>query len=204
MDIRPPRKASRSRRLGIPSWAISTVLHALLLLLLALIGFSDLGNSLVYLTAELESPFEREAETLEFHIDSSPASDEPPNENLESESIVPTPTTVESFSLVDDRHPMADITIAANTTVPSLSVAVAGSHGHVLSMRPLSESLSGRNLDLRQELLVKNGGSKESEQAVQRALMWIAAHQSNDGGWSFTRNGATRSSGQSFRGANAI
>lgn len=43
----------------------------------------------------------------------------------------------------------------------------------------------GRSGDMQRQLLLTRGGSDATEDAVARALAWIAAHQNDDGWWSF-------------------
>ncbi len=47
-----------------------------------------------------------------------------------------------------------------------------------------SSSLDGRKPENRAKVLLENGGTAESEQAVENALAYLAAHQRNDGSWS--------------------
>lgn len=47
-----------------------------------------------------------------------------------------------------------------------------------------TETFSQRSPDARAEILDRMGGSAETEQAVTRALDWLAKHQSRDGRWS--------------------
>ncbi|MBI1249315.1 hypothetical protein GC197_15900 [bacterium] len=48
----------------------------------------------------------------------------------------------------------------------------------------------GRSGDLQKQLLAARGGSPATEDAVERALRWIAAHQLKDGSWSFNHHEA--------------
>lgn len=48
--------------------------------------------------------------------------------------------------------------------------------------------LEGRNPAKREGLLRSGGGTRQSERAVRRGLRWLAAHQLDDGSWSFDHN----------------
>ena len=48
----------------------------------------------------------------------------------------------------------------------------------------------GRSGDVKAQLLAARGGSPATEDAVERALKWIAAHQLEDGSWSFDHHKA--------------
>ena len=52
----------------------------------------------------------------------------------------------------------------------------------------LATALDGRKSENKAALLLKYGGSAESEAAVERALLWIANHQADDGGWTFAHD----------------
>lgn len=49
---------------------------------------------------------------------------------------------------------------------------------------PVDNPLAQRGMDQRASLLDRLGGNEETENAVQLALRWLAAHQSDDGRWS--------------------
>jgi hypothetical protein len=51
-------------------------------------------------------------------------------------------------------------------------------------MVPPSNPYAQRAPELRERILEQRGGDPQTEEAVQRALAWLAAHQSDDGRWS--------------------
>ncbi len=66
---------------------------------------------------------------------------------------------------------------------------------------PSGGGLEGRGREARAGLAGNQGGSRESEAAVERGLNWLVAHQRPDGGWSFDLtkppcNGMCRNSGK--------
>jgi len=50
---------------------------------------------------------------------------------------------------------------------------------------PTGGGLEGRLANARAQLVADQGGSPQSEAAVERGLVWLANHQSPDGGWRF-------------------
>jgi hypothetical protein len=54
-----------------------------------------------------------------------------------------------------------------------------------MAVTPFAKAtMLGRDIDGRRALALKNGGSVQSEEAVEAALKWLAAHQATNGSWS--------------------
>jgi hypothetical protein len=82
-----------------------------------------------------------------------------------------------------------------NTDISSQSPTIAGSDGEMRSARrlgdgePLPEVYQLRMSRRRMALIEQQGGTEQTEQAVEAALKWLAAHQSPDGRWSVSQLG---------------
>ncbi|MBX3422606.1 MAG: terpene cyclase/mutase family protein [Pirellulaceae bacterium] len=59
---------------------------------------------------------------------------------------------------------------------------------HAMSASFIESSVEGRSTKHRQQLALSGGGSQASEQAVEAALQWLAAHQLPSGGWSLVHD----------------
>ena len=57
---------------------------------------------------------------------------------------------------------------------------------------PLAAALALRNDPQRLQRVLEQGGNRQSEQAIQLALAWLAAQQQEDGSWSATAHGGGR------------
>jgi hypothetical protein len=165
------------------SFCSSFVVHVLLLLLLALLtrSLASPSRHLILLPSDGaiagESAFTLqevagESESTEALI----ATDGP---NLSLERVTPELTTASEIPIA--RSFASDIEKARNAV--STSVALPTSPGGASSLF-MNSSLDGRDLDKRRGLALSNGGSVESEQAVDDALEWFARHQLADGSWS--------------------
>ncbi len=67
-----------------------------------------------------------------------------------------------------------------------------GSAGPGLSLPGPSVPFSGRQGEARAKLVRREGGSTESERAVEIGLDWLARHQNEDGSWSLNTQGRCR------------
>ncbi len=166
---------------AVPSWMVSMMVHATLLMILALMTLP-----------------ERPAEQRIVAVSDPNRVEEV--ENLENEDI--DPLDVDVFEgqipaeLTDTR------TTTAELDVPSLDDISAAPEQIKLEdfgdMAAPSDALmdrigggigkglgEARGEKARRAQVAKNGGSKGSEAAVAAALKWLAEHQMRDGGWNF-------------------
>ena len=169
-----------------PSWLVSTVLHAVMLLILALITLppapSDELRQLVVAPGE-EEPVEM-LETL----------DEPLEEiNVESTEAVFESTAPREM----DVSPMDQMEAAAVSVQLSDFGLEHAPRSDVLGQIGAfsGNAFEGRGAG-KARLLAEAGGTEGSEQAVARALEWLAAHQFPDGSWSFNHQLAPNCRGQ--------
>ncbi len=170
-----------------PSWLVSTVVHMIVLLALALLtlpdGIADDLRQLVVSPGE-----EEEFDELEDLEDDEPLEDlnlevtalqtEVVQEEMEvspADDMEAAPVHVELSPIGLEHAPRNDL------------LAAVGAY--------TGTGLSGRGQG-KGQLVRKYGGSAGSENAVAMALKWLAEHQMPDGGWSFDHRLAPRCQGQ--------
>jgi hypothetical protein len=188
------------------SWLSSLIVHMALLIGLALWGFPNQVRA-PEVDLKLTHQF---GETAEISPDILPDLADVPDVDvapLSEVAIISPEMQVDELSLT----PADDLVAAA---APELAY-----EGVELSESFLQEAanfagtaLSGRGKAARGALVRSKGGNQASEEAVEMALAWLAAHQLQNGAWSFdTRlppcNGRCTAPGMhttSFNGATAI
>ncbi len=163
-----------------PSWLVSLVTHAMILVVLGLWFLPELP---ALVTADLNvSPSDVE-EQLEENIEFETDPVELEEEMVEYEEQ-PETTLIEanvSFAVANDLEaaPAPEVAVMeiGSDISPLLTVANAVGTG--------GSGLSGRGHMARAVMIRKGGGNAASETAVGLALAWIAEHQNPAGSWSF-------------------
>lgn len=100
-------------------------------------------------------------------------------------SILNVPELPESIRFSDEMASGAVLDLGTRqTNAPSVMEPTLGSSPAMLGAVSMTAPFSGRSPAAKAALLRKEGGTKESEAAVERGLDWIARHQAEDGHWS--------------------
>ena len=167
-----------------PAWAVSMLVHIVILLSLSLISndFPKTEEKRVITSSapEVQEEFEEFEE-----IDQ----DQPEVGEITDAVVVPDASMVEDVQIVstaDDLDAAAlsvELTDFSTESAPSSDLlstvgAIGGQAG----------GLGGRTGAQRSKLLQAGGGNAQSEAAVEAALKWFINHQLPDGGWSFDMN----------------
>jgi hypothetical protein len=163
----------------------SLALHAALVILLGLLAASqEIKHGLPAFVAlnsgQAESPVSNlDANQVEARLQSDSVTDNQMNDTAAelSKSIQtqganpnpPSPSPGAATAIVSD---MGDLLAGGGELLGAYDADVAG-------------SLGGRGQGARAKLLAEGGGNKQSEDAVERGLRWLQAHQNPDGSWLF-------------------
>jgi len=159
------------------AWLISFLVHGTALFIMGLITFSvDSGVAPISLLAQM-------------------GKDKPTPDAVHSQPLVVEPDIkegVRSKELRSDAPPLDVPLEAPEVVLTGKSPSEKKDTQHVASgpqtkpsKKPTGGGWEGRDPNARPALAGKHGGNKRSELAVERGLRWLAAHQRQDGSWSF-------------------
>jgi hypothetical protein len=183
---------------GTPAGLVSLIVHTVLLIVLMLwtIGSGDKDRWLI--TARVGPPTVVDQPLAVFEIPI-----EPPNVDSQSEALVENveasrqAVAADFGSQVNTFAPPLSNDAAESSDSESTRMATAGqeiaailssgspSNAQRMAMRLPSGGMAPRTPQSRAELGAMYGATRESEQAVELALAWLAEHQQRNGSWSF-------------------
>lgn len=185
-------------------FGLSVGAHSLLLLLVAFVPMAKTESqkseapefmSCPIDTVQAETDFtnfelgEAPLEPTELSTESLTAMDAPPIESQAENYSEETPTfdtrgSNESPSELAGIGQLGGVTISVLGDGPISDGRIAQS----VSLLPNNGGFAGRGPTKRDVMLAENGGTKNTERAVQGALVWFARHQNADGSWSLNKH----------------
>ena len=208
MSLQPADKPWIERVVESPSLRsgyMSLIAHVLVLILLAVFASVPATKSrprpLVLEIATSEAPGAAESPAAPVEIaaaDEAEQAVEPeadPPEAAADEPLVAVELPVDAFAeaAADVRPaPVAEVALPALSTLPAQAVSARVA---MLRQEPAitrdgqGVPFAARRGEARREAARANGGSTESEAAVERGLAWLALHQAVDGSWQFDLSG---------------
>jgi len=182
-DDAPHRSVAGSILRTAPAWAVSMLLHIVVLLSMALIvqdpPKEEKPRVIVSSAPEVVEEFEEFEEETPL--------DQPQTTEVSNEVILPDAAVVTDVQVVSEA---ADIDAAAvSVEFTDFSTETAASSDLLASVGAIggqAGGLGGRtDPNMRTKLVQTGGGSAQSEAAVEAAIKWIINHQMPDGSWSF-------------------
>lgn len=167
---------------AIPSWLVSMVVHAILLLIMGLISLPLPGQGTKTLLVSLPEVDAEAIEDVEIQDIELPDIEELSLDasvtTAAASSVESTLTATPLVSAMDSPGTPVELSAFAERVAPRGELlGTVGDLG--------GSALGGRGSQMRGQMLAKYGGNKISEEAVARALEWLAAHQLPNGAWSF-------------------
>lgn len=169
---RPVTTVLRGSVQRLSPWFASLLFHALLLVVLGLTVLSSPHRASI--PSLIAMPADRFPEPITGPIATAAFGPEIPSVTQQPAHQAATVPLVEPIPI--DEPSVSTKQSAANRLIPES----LGSQ-----YRAIPGGLAGRSTANRAKLVAQRGGSAASEEAVQRGLRWLAAHQLKDGSWRF-------------------
>lgn len=215
MPFQPADKPWIERAVESPSLRsgyMSLVAHVLVLILLAVFGSAPAAKSrprplvLELATSDAPGAAESPAQPVDIAVaDEADEAVEPeadPAETVADEPFVAVEVPVDAFAepaaAGRPAEPVAEVALPAVSSLPAQAALPAQAVSARIAM-PRGEPkitrdgqgvpFAARRGEARREAARANGGSTESEAAVERGLAWLALHQAVDGSWQFDLSG---------------
>ena len=196
-DAPPPRSSFGSGLFRqMPAWAISMLVHVIVLLSMALVvnepPKAEPPRLITATAPEVEETFENFEEEM-------PEQPVGPPEEIADMVALPESAAVDQVQVVSAAADMAAAPLSVELTDFGAETAptsdLLSSIGAVGGQQ--AGGLGGRtDTKMRQQLIQTGGGTAQSEAAVEQSLKWFIQHQMPDGGWSFDLKACPSCQGQ--------
>lgn len=188
-EISVTDRIHRNRK-PLSSVLISTIAHTILFVILALVVFAPARDDAVVL--------------IVAQIDATPAPEESQTdiEKIEiiAENSAESPIEMNAEDLANDSQELAPqeqnslLQLPSSFINPSQASEVEPAAPNQLF--PSGGGLKGRDAEARARMATTRGGSRASEEAVERGLLWIINHQYDDGSWRLNHTGGGQCGGR--------
>ena len=200
-EITAPRRSLAGGLLKqTPAWAVSMLVHVIVLLSMALVVNEvpklEAPRMITASAPEVEENFEEFEEEM-------PQEDPGPQQELTDVVALPESANVDTVQVVSMANDLDAAPISVELTdFGSESVAASDLLSSVGAVSGKAAGGLGGRTDpkMRQQLIQTGGGSSQSEAAVESGLKWIIQHQMPDGGWSFNLSACPSCNGQCTHG----
>lgn len=199
-DDGPRRSVGSAILKTAPAWAVSMLLHIVVLLSMALIvqepPKEEKARVITSSAPEVVEEFEEFEEEIPLEQPNTPDQQE------FTEAVVTDAAVVENVEVVTDASEVDAASVAVEFT--DFSTETAASQDLLSSVGAVGGKAGGISArtdpNARKKLVQSGGGTAESEAAVEAALKWFINHQMPDGSWSFDMAKSPSCQGQCTHG----
>lgn len=199
-DEGPRRSAASAILKTAPAWAVSMLVHIVVLLSMALIvqdpPKEEKARVITSSAPEAVEEFEEFVEDIQVEQPDTPEQQE------FTEAVVTDAAVVENVEVVTDASEVDATSVAVEFT--DFSTETAASQDLLSSVGAVGGKAGGisarTDANARKKLVQSGGGTPESEAAVEAALKWFINHQMPDGSWSFDLTKSPSCQGQCTHG----
>ncbi len=171
-----------------PAALVSLIVHLLLFLILAIWGISGQNGNSEAFDFQVQSGVEFDDRAVAEMTLASGDAPPPPAPTTEPLLEAPAPSESSETAKLSELLTVETMEKTATDTAAQINKLFSAS-GSSLSPAFVAMGVDGRQPAQRKQIALARGGTLESEQAVEDALDWLAAHQLPNGAWSLVHDG---------------
>lgn len=177
----------KHERSKTPAFLVSLIFHVTLMLVLVLVTMHQMSGTIrkADFSMRIATPDDAKVQTVEIAAANNDLA--PPSPEVMPLDSQPQPSN-QTPNLLSDLLAMKQ-QAKANTQVQKSELQNLIAATQITTNASFSATgVKGRDLRKRQQVALANGGTLETEKAVEEALRWLANHQRPNGSWSLLHN----------------